>query len=52
LKEWSAAGLNVACGIKAQIATVEERLVVKAVGTLALVDQHQLNARLKAWLEL
>ena len=52
LKEWSAAGLNVACGIKAQIATVEERLVVKAVGTLAPVDQQQLNARLKAWLEL
>jgi hypothetical protein len=52
LKEWSAAGLNVVCGVKAQIATVEERSVVKAVGTLALVDQQQLNARLKAWLGL
>ena len=52
LKEWSAAGLNVVCGVKAQIATVEERLVVKAVGTLTLADQQQLNARLKAWLGL
>ena len=31
LTEWRAAGLNVASGIKAQIATVEEKLVVKIV---------------------
>jgi mRNA interferase MazF len=28
LQQWRAAGLNVPCGVKAQIATVEERLVV------------------------
>jgi len=32
LTDWRAAGLNVPCGIKAQIATVEEKLVVKIVG--------------------
>src|SRR2546423_1750889 len=52
LAEWSVAGLNVPCGIKAQIATVEERLVVKTVGTLAAADQKQLNARLMGWLGL
>src|SRR3954447_630905 len=33
LHEWQAAGLNVSSGIKAQLATVEERLVVKVSGT-------------------
>ena len=35
LKEWRAAGLNVPCGVKAQLATVEERLVVKTIGAAA-----------------
>jgi mRNA interferase MazF len=52
LQQWAAAGLNVACGVKAHIATVEERLVVKTVGVLAPGDQQQLNLRLKAWLQL
>jgi mRNA interferase MazF len=52
LKEWSAAGLNVPCGIKAQLATVEERLVVKIVGKLAAADIHLLNERLRLWLQL
>jgi mRNA interferase MazF len=52
IQEWRAAGLNVPCGVKAQIATVEEKLVVKTVGTLASADQQQLNKRLKAWLQL
>jgi hypothetical protein len=51
-QDWRGAGLNVLCGIKAQIATVEERLVVKSVGTLSLTDQQQLNVHLKSWLEL
>jgi mRNA interferase MazF len=33
LAKWQAAGLNVACGIKAQLATVEERLVIKTVAS-------------------
>jgi mRNA interferase MazF len=52
LLNWQAAGLNVACGIKAQIATVEARLVVKSVGQLTKVDQQKLNERLRAWLEI
>jgi mRNA interferase MazF len=52
LKEWSAAGLNVPCGIKAQLATVEERLVLKVVGKLAPADRQLLNERLRLWLHL
>jgi mRNA interferase MazF len=52
IKEWRAAGLNVFCGVKAQIATVEENLVVKVVGRLAPSDVEYLNDRLRKWLEL
>ena len=52
LKEWRAAGLNVPCGVKAQLATVEERLVVKTVGVLAAVDRQLLDDRLRTWLQL
>jgi len=52
LQDWRAAGLNVSCGVKAQIVTVEERLVVKIVGGLSTSDQHQLNERLQTWLAL
>jgi mRNA interferase MazF len=52
LKEWRAAGLNVASGVKAQIATVDENLVVKIIGALATVDRQLLNERLRAWLQL
>lgn len=34
IKAWQAAGLNVPSGIKAQLATVESRMVVKIIGTL------------------
>jgi mRNA interferase MazF len=52
LKEWRAAGLNVPCGVKAQLATVEERLVVKIVGKLAVADFQLLNDRLRSWMQL
>jgi mRNA interferase MazF len=52
LAEWRAAGLNVPCGIKAQIATVEERLVVKSVGRLTAADRRALDTRLRIWLGL
>ena len=52
LRDWSAAGLNVPCGIKSQLATIEERLVVKSVGRLTLHDQTALDASLRAWLKL
>ena len=52
LTDWSAAGLNVPSGVKAQIATVEERLVVKIVGSLAAADRQKLEERLRTWLQL
>jgi hypothetical protein len=42
-KEWRAAGLNVPSGVKAQLATVEEKLVVKIVGKLSAADGQSLN---------
>ncbi|MBE0545929.1 MAG: type II toxin-antitoxin system PemK/MazF family toxin [Verrucomicrobia bacterium] len=52
IKEWHGAGLNVPSGVKAQVSTVEERLVVKTVGTLTAADRQTLNERLRNWLQL
>ena len=52
LREWRAAGLNVPSGIKAQLATVKEKLVMKIVGRLAGDDVKTLDARLREWLKL
>lgn len=52
LQDWRAAGLNVRCGIKSQIATIEDRLVVHSVGTLSAADRAALEAKLRAWLQL
>ncbi|MBI2927978.1 MAG: type II toxin-antitoxin system PemK/MazF family toxin [Verrucomicrobia bacterium] len=52
LEDWRAAGLNVRCGIKSQIAAVEGRLIIKAIGVLSSRDQAALEQRLRAWLLL
>jgi PemK-like, MazF-like toxin of type II toxin-antitoxin system len=52
LMEWSAAGLNMPCGVKAQVATVEEQRVIKIVGKLQPRDIQMLNSRLRVWLQL
>ena len=52
LTDWRAAGLNVPSGIKAQLATVEEKLVLKIVGQLASKDAAAMDARLRTWLNL
>ena len=52
LQEWRAAGLNVASGVKAQLSTVEERLVVKIIGVVAAVDRQVLDQKLRTWLQL
>jgi hypothetical protein len=52
LEEWSTAGLNVACGVKAQVATVDERHIIKIIGRLQSPDLDTLNMRLRSWLEL
>jgi len=51
LQGWAAAGLNVPCGVKAQVATVEEQRVIKIVGKLQARDIEMLNARLRTWLQ-
>ncbi len=52
LQEWQGAGLNVPSGVKAQLATIEERLVVKIIGTVTAVDRQSLDERLHTWLQL
>jgi mRNA interferase MazF len=52
INDWRGAGLNVPSGVKAQIATVEARLVVKIVGTLPAADRQTLDERLRNWLQL
>jgi mRNA interferase MazF len=52
LRDWGDGGLNVACGFKAQIATVEQGLVLKVVGHLSNADSAALEAQLRTWLSL
>ncbi len=52
LQGWREAGLNVPCGVKSQIATIEDRLVVKSVGFLSAPDSAALETRLRTWLDL
>jgi mRNA interferase MazF len=52
LAHWQAAGLNVRCGVKAQLASVDHRRVIKVVGKLHLHDVETLNNRLRTWIEL
>ena len=52
LKEWQGAGLNAPSGVKAQLATVEDRLVLKITGAVTAVDRQTLDERLRTWLQL
>lgn len=52
LQEWQAAGLNVPSGVKPQLATVEDKLVVKIVGKLTANDAKVLDTKLRNWLRL
>ena len=52
LQDWKAAGLNVPCGIKAQLATIESKLIVKTIGKLSKRDQASCQSRLRGWLQL
>jgi mRNA interferase MazF len=51
IRDWKSAGLNVPCGVKSQLATIEQRLVVKSVGALSPGDWAALETRLRAWLQ-
>jgi mRNA interferase MazF len=52
LLDWKAAGLNVPCGIKPQLATIESNLVIKKIGVLSTRDRDSCKNRLRAWLGL
>lgn len=52
LLDWRAAGLNVQCGIKPQLATIESKLVIKSIGVLSKRDNESCKNRLRAWLGL
>ena len=52
LQDWKTAGLNVPCGIKAQLATIESKLIVKVLGKLSARDQASCQSRLREWLQL
>lgn len=52
LADWRAAGLNVASGIKGQLATIESSLVLKVIGRLSPADSATLDAHLRRWLGL
>jgi mRNA interferase MazF len=52
LVDWKAAGLNVPCGIKPQLATIEGKLVRKTIGTLSRRDYEAGKGRLRAWFGL
>jgi hypothetical protein len=47
LLHWREAGLNVPCGLKSQLATVESRLVIKSVGRLSLDDHVACKKQLR-----
>ena len=51
-QDWQAAGLNVPCGIKLQLATIESQLVIKSGGVLSLRDQLALDSALLVRLKL
>ena len=52
LTDWASAGLNVPSAVKRGIFTIEEQLVIKRIGSLAVADRGQLDRSLRAWLGL
>ncbi|MGH2508534.1 MAG: type II toxin-antitoxin system PemK/MazF family toxin [Ktedonobacteraceae bacterium] len=52
LADWRSAGLNVPCGIKAQIATLEQTMIVQHLGELSKMDKKTFDERLSSWFQL
>ena len=52
LVDWRAAGLDVPSGVKGQLCTVEDRLVLKIIGRLSVADAAVLAKALRTWLRL
>src|SRR5262249_55577407 len=52
LSDWRTAGLNISSAVKRGLYTVHERLVLKSIGVLALVDASNVEKSLRGWLSL
>ena len=52
LTDWQSAGLNVPCGIKAQVATLGLSMIVLHLGQLSDADKAAFDERLKWWFQL
>src|SRR5205814_6859957 len=47
LHDWKQSGLNVACGIKSQIATIDSAIVIKVVGKVSAADKSAMEAAVR-----
>ncbi len=52
LREWKAAGLNVASAIKRGLFTIHHDLIIKSVGRVSSHDAGELDHSLRGWLGL
>ena len=52
MRDWQAAGLNVATAVKRGIFTIQQDLVIKKVGSISSSDVDELEKSLRAWLGL
>lgn len=52
LADWRMAGLNVASGVKSQVATVEVSLVRKIIGRITPADAAVVDHHLRTWFHL
>lgn len=50
LEDWGDAGLNVPSIVKRGVYTIEDRLVIKKIGSLSRADSNRLATSLKEWL--
>ena len=52
LIDWSQAGLNVPSAVKRGLYTIDQNLIVKAVGKLSIGDAKNMEKSLRDWLAL
>lgn len=50
LSNLKAAGLNAACLVRLKLFTLDQRLILKKIGRLALADQNQITMELQSYL--
>jgi mRNA-degrading endonuclease toxin of MazEF toxin-antitoxin module len=52
MRDWKAAGLNVASAIKRGVFTIHQSLVIRRVGELVPIDAKELESSLRLWFGL